>query len=54
MLRWMSNRSASGYVRSSRPAEPVTRRTLESAGIIWPWSSTSAVVQRPCTGEGDS
>ena len=46
----MSKRSASGYSRSSRPAAPVSSRTFDDAGIVVPWSVTSCVVQRPCTG----
>ena len=40
--------------RSSRPADPVSSSTFEPAGIVVPCSSTSAVVQRPCTGDGAS
>ncbi len=49
-----SNRSASSYLRSSRPADPVSRSTFDPAGIVTPWRLTSSFVQRPCTGEGAS
>ena len=50
----MSNVSGSGYMRSSRPAAPVTRTTFDPRGMVTSCRVTSRVVKRALTGDGGS